>query len=300
VRTDRTPGRRSTLLLAAATLLAVTGCAPAEVATVPAGAPAAAGGSVGTARYLANAGVLIASGETRIAFDPIFRSDFGVYRLLPPELERALFAGEPPFDGLDAVLISHYHGDHFSPDDLLRLLEAQPGIRLYAPEQAVAAMRSAAGPGQDGVFGRVTGIALDPGEPPRVIRAGPLLVEAVRIPHSGWPESNRDVENLSYRVTLDGAATVLHLGDADTRDAHFADHAGYWKERHTHMAFPPYWFFLSEEGRRIVGERLEPGHAVGVHVGTDVPARPGEREPGLRDADLFLEPGETREIRAQR
>src|SRR5262245_21953512 len=71
-----------------------------------------------TAHYLANEGVLIVSGETRIVFDPLFRNDFGTYRLLPKELERALFAGEPPFTGLDAVFISHYHEDHFSPADV--------------------------------------------------------------------------------------------------------------------------------------------------------------------------------------
>jgi L-ascorbate metabolism protein UlaG (beta-lactamase superfamily) len=278
-------------------LLASLGCAPAEVEPAATNRPVAVGEPVATARYLANAGVLISSGDTKLAFDPLFRNDFGSYRLLPPDLERALFAGEPPFDGLDAVLISHYHGDHFSPADVLRLLELQPGLRLYAPEQAVSALRSAAGGAPPEVFARVTGFALDYGDPPRKVQAGALLVEAVRIPHSGWPEGNVDVENLSYRVTLDGAATVLHLGDADTRDAHFEQDAAYWKDRHTHIAFPPYWFFLSEEGRHVLEHRLEPGQAVGVHVPTDIPESPGEREPELRNVDLFMTPGETREVR---
>ena len=48
-----------------------------------------------------------------------------------------------------------------------------------------------------------------------IIEFGPLLVEAVRIPHSGWPDHRADVENIVFRVTLDKETTVMHFGDAD-------------------------------------------------------------------------------------
>jgi hypothetical protein len=62
------------------------------------------------------------------------------------------------------------------------------------------------------------------------------------------------------------------------------------------MAFPPYWFFLSENGLSVLAERLRPAHAVGIHVPVSVPEDAVEREPGLRGVDLFTRPGETREI----
>jgi L-ascorbate metabolism protein UlaG (beta-lactamase superfamily) len=246
--------------------------------------------------YLANAGVLVASGETKIAFDPLFRNDFGVYRLMPEELERALFAGEPPFDGLDAVLISHYHEDHFSPSDVFRLLKERSEIKLYAPVQAVSGMRSIASADQRDVFDRVTEIALEYKGAPIIIEAGELIVEASRIPHTGWPDRLLDVENIAYRVTIDETTTVLHLGDADTKDVHFARDAAYWGKRRTHMAFPPYWYFQSEDGRHVLEHRLKPDHAVGVHVPVDVRSNPAERPADLQGYDLFVEPGETREI----
>ncbi|MGH9334890.1 MAG: MBL fold metallo-hydrolase, partial [Vicinamibacteria bacterium] len=211
------------------------------------------------AHYLANEGVLIVSDETRIAFDPLFRNDFGTYRLLPKELERALFAGEPPFTGLDAVFISHYHEDHFSPGDVLRLLTEREDVRLYAPAQAVSQMRSlaAADDGTTDLFSRVTEIRLEYKDPPVVIEAGDLIVEAVRIPHSGWPDQRQDVENIAYRVTLDESTTVVHLGDADAREVHFAHDASYWERRPLDMAFPPFWYLQSEEGRRVLEERLQ-------------------------------------------
>jgi L-ascorbate metabolism protein UlaG (beta-lactamase superfamily) len=250
------------------------------------------------AHYLANEGVLIVAGETRVAFDPLFRNDFDTYRLLPPELERALFAGEPPFTGLDAVFISHYHEDHFSPADVLRLLEERPGIQLYAPAQAVAQMREISreiSGDDEGVFSRVTEIRLQYKDAPLVIEAGDLVVEAVRIPHAGWPDRQVDVENIVYRVTLDASTTVAHLGDADTTAAHFENDAGYWQRRTLDMAFPPYWYFDSADGRRVLEERLNAAHTVGIHVPLEL-TDPSKRPAELARYDLFVTPGETRDI----
>lgn len=256
--------------------------------------PSVSDAPLATARYLANEGVLVSAGETSIAFDPVFRVGGAEYQRLPTGLERALFAGEPPFDGLDAVFVSHYHDDHFSPPDLLRLLVRRPEIRLYAPAQAVETMHPRNDEGRE-ALARVTGIALGLGDPPATFEAGPLLVEAFRVPHAGWPERATNVHNLAYRVTL-GGVTVAHLGDADARDVHFAPEAERWSARHIHMAFPPFWFFLSEEGRRVLAERLAPDHAVGIHVPVSLPREAAARPGPLRDRDLFQEPGETRAI----
>jgi L-ascorbate metabolism protein UlaG (beta-lactamase superfamily) len=279
--------------LAVCVLVAATGC-QVESHSTSSEAPQM---QVATAHYLANAGVLVVSGETKIVFDPLFRNDYGTYRLVPQDLERALFAGEPPFDGIDAVLISHYHEDHFSAVDILRLLHERPQIHLYAPAQAVSGMRDLADATTREVFERVTEIALEYKDAPITIEAGALLIEAVRIPHSGWPEGRADVENIAFRVTLDDTSTVLHLGDADANDVHYAHDAAYWDQRATHLALPPYWYFSSDEGRSVLENRLKPTHSVGVHVPTEMPSREEQRPAELQGFDLFIEPGETRTIR---
>ncbi len=280
--------------LVALALILAAGCGTRGDSSPPPGSKA----PKAMAHYLANEGVLIVADETRIVFDPLFRNDFGTYRLLPQELERALFAGEPPFTGLDAVFISHYHADHFSPVDILRLLRERREIRLYAPAQAVTEMRRIAGEndeGDAGLFSQVTEIRLQYKDAPFVIETGDLIVEAVRIPHSGWPDRQLDVENIAYRVTLDESTTVAHLGDADTSDVHFVHDAVYWERRTLDMAFPPYWYFQSEDGRRVLEERLRPRHAVGIHVPLEMTS-PADRPPDLADHDLFVSPGETRDI----
>jgi len=262
---------------------------PVDQPAPPSGTP--------NAQYLANAAVLVTNGGTKVVFDPLFRNDFGSYERVPASMERALFAGEPPFDGLDAVFISHYHEDHFSAIDVLRLLEARPDLRLYAPAQAVAGMREIASARLDAVMARVNAIALQYRDAPMSLQHGTLLVEAVRVPHSGWPARQQQVENIAFRVTLDTETTVVHLGDADASDAHFTHDASYWSQRRTDVAFPPYWFFLSEGGRQVLERRIAPTRSIGVHVPADVPSRPAERAPELRGHELFTEPGEWRAIR---
>lgn len=258
-------------------------------------ATAAAHEEPAAARYLANEGVMIAHGETRVLFDPLFNEDFGQYRLLPGDMRAALMAGEPPYDGIDALFISHYHDDHFAPADIVEYLRAHPGVRLYAPGQAVAALRDAAGE-QPALLERVTAVSLQYGDEPRRFELPGLVIEAVRIPHAGWPSRLLDVENLAWRVTLDDGPTVLHLGDADTQDAHFAQDAGFWQQRELHLALPPYWYFLSPSGLAVLDQRLRPVHAIGIHVPASIPEAGADREDALREVDLFTRPGETRAI----
>ena len=52
-----------------------------------------------SAQYLANEGLMVVHGETKVVFDPLFRNGYGQYQLLPKPMEEALFAGEAPFDG---------------------------------------------------------------------------------------------------------------------------------------------------------------------------------------------------------
>ena len=253
-------------------------------------------GPTATAQYLANEGLMVVQGETKIVFDPLFRNSYGQYQLLPKPMEDALFAGEPPFDGIDAVFISHYHGDHFSPADILRLLKQQQGIHLYAPAQAVEGLRELSGGRDKAVFERITAVGLAYTDTPVTLQTQDLKIEAVRIPHSGWPTSRLDVENISWRVTLNNSATVLHMGDADPNDVHFERDATYWASTHVHMAFPPYWFFNSTYGPDVLENRLKADHNVGVHVPVSIPSIPSLRPPQLRAYDLFTVPGETREI----
>lgn len=245
-------------------------------------------------RYLANEGVMITHGDTTILFDPLFADSYGQYQMVPQNVLDAIFAGTAPFDGVDAVFISHFHGDHFSASEVLRLLQVRREIQLYAPAQAVAEMRRIATSDDEGIFDRITIFDLDYGDAPVFVRQEGLLIEAVHVPHSGWPTARTDVQNITFRVTLEDTSTVLHLGDADARLVHFEQDQNYWDERRIDLAFPPYWFFLSDDGREILENRINIRNSIGIHV----PARFGDAPSSVPDEllgdDLFTRPGEGR------
>ena len=242
------------------------------------------------ATYLANEGVLITHGEAAIAFDPVFNNTYGRYELVPESMVEALFEGDAPFTDLDAVFISHYHGDHFSAVDISTLLKKRPELKLYAPEQAVKAMHSMSF--IEDIRDRIVSISLEVGDQPLHFQESGFDIGVSRIPHSGWPERMTNIENLAFRVTLGSSATVLHLGDADTKDHHYEPHSAYWAERSIDLAMPPYWYFSSKNGQYVLENRLKPTTAVGIHVPESISDNPDERPEELKGRKLFTRPGE--------
>ena len=75
--------------------------------------------------------------------------------------------------------------------------------------RAISAERLAA------VAARVHAIPLAYQDAPVTLEQGSLVVEAVRIPHSGWPTRQQQVENMAFRVTLD--ATTPPVANSPAR-----------------------------------------------------------------------------------
>lgn len=248
------------------------------------------------AHYLANAGVMVARGDTKVLFDPFFRKDFGYYDLVPPEMEADIFAGTPPWDGIDAIFISHYHGDHFEPAVIVDFLHQWPAVRLYAPQQAVAAFLALEEVPGESILNRVHSIELERESPALRFSMDGLLIEAVRVAHGGWPGRHAHVENIVYRVTLDDVTTVMHLGDADAGREHYTPHQAFWESRESDLAMVPVWLMLTKKGRHVLDEHIDAEHEIGVHVYKTVPDDAEERPPKFKGLDIFTEPGEIRQF----
>ena len=55
--------------------------------------------------YMANEAVMVTDGDTKVLFDPLYAESYGQYLLVPEAMRAALFAGNEPFDGVDAILL---------------------------------------------------------------------------------------------------------------------------------------------------------------------------------------------------
>jgi L-ascorbate metabolism protein UlaG (beta-lactamase superfamily) len=239
--------------------------------------------------YLGNEAVMVSNGSSKIVFDPFFHNNYNIYQLVPEQILQAMFENKAPYDEIDAIFISHAHADHFAADMILKFLKSHPKSKLIAPKQAIDQLYELEN--SSAVNSQITAIELEYGDPPKIINIDDLLVEVVRVPHSGWPNSRLEVSNLVFRVTLENTVTVMHMGDADPNDIHFKPYENYWKSNLTNLAFPPYWFFYSSFGPEILKNRINTLESIGVHVPVEVPASlilSGEK--------YFSEPGQSSSI----
>lgn len=253
----------------------------------------AAAHTPGTARYLGNEGILIEHGATKVLFDAFYANDYGHYVLVDDATSKALLEGTPPFDNVSAVFVSHVHGDHFSPEPMVEYLRAQESVVLYASSQVSDALVELVGTDAP-MLERVRVMNVAPGEQPLHVTQGNLRIDVVAIPHAGG-ERTADVINLAFRVTVGEGLTALHLGDADPKLVHFAPYAEHWKAVPLTVAFPPYWFFSSDEGWLILDDHLKPKYRTGIHVPAEAIGS-GDQWRKQAGADLFTDPGETREF----
>lgn len=161
--------------------------------------------------FVANMGVLISSGDSKVLIDGLF--DYPnprFYRVPAPGTLESIMKGEPPFDGVDLVLATHKDRDHFSGALTARYLEAHPEPILVAPADAVEAMQKTA-PNWPAIASRVISLDLELRESVKKELAGiPLIV--IRTTHgtTPWPR------NHMYLIEVNGWR-VFHEGDASGR-----------------------------------------------------------------------------------
>lgn len=244
------------------------------------------------ATYLGNAGIMVARGDSKILFDAFYANSYGQYALVPGEISNAMLAGEAPYDDVNAIFISHVHGDHFTAEPAIAYLREQKTVHLYGSNQVVDAITNAGVDENDPLMDRIHGFDLNPQDGSEHFSIGALTVDFVAIPHAG---NRPTIQNFAWRVTLDEHTTVLHLGDAGTVRADFERHSDHFSSKKTDAAFPPYWFIGNNDGEAILADIIAPKQTVGIHV----PARAAGNGDELRakaGGDLFTDPGENREI----
>lgn len=212
-------------------------------------------------RALANEGFLLSVGDDVVAIDAFVAEPYSGYAALSGETLDALLAGSGPFASLDLALASHVHRDHFQPEPARRLLAARPAcVFASSPQVLEALLADSSG-----------AAALEPAERLRdflpetgtsaSLEVGAIEVEFLRLSHGTGRFA--EIQNLGHLITL-GGVTALHVGDAAMVPETFAAYR--LRERGIDVAFVPYWYFDSADGRHIVDEHFRPARLVACHI----------------------------------
>ena len=84
------------------------------------------------ATLISNAGLLLVYRGVKLLVDAIYHTT-DPFSNPPPAVWSAMLAGEPPFDGVDTLLFTHDHPDHFSPERLMQYLRYRTVRQVVLP-----------------------------------------------------------------------------------------------------------------------------------------------------------------------
>ena len=223
-------------------------------------------------RYVANSGMLVTAAGRRFLIDAPIREGIAPYAT-SSATERGLLEGaRAPYADIDAILITHWHEDHFSPDAVAAHLASHPRTLLISSPEVVDRVRTVA-PGLPAA--RLRAVLPAPGSSERV-DVGGVDVHVLRIRHN--PARRLPEQHVGFLIG--GPAPVLHVGDADPKADNFALLRSLPA---IDLACLPFWYVTDVPNRLMVGEAIRPRRIVAMHV---PPADATEVASTLRDAGV--------------
>lgn len=213
-------------------------------------------------RYIANEGVLIRAGGKQILIDALHREYKPAYAFPPADLLKALETAQKPYDKINLLLVSHVHLDHFHAESVALHLKNSPTAVFASSEQAVSEIAKNFAD-YEKIKSQVKIISHE------WKRAVEFEQDGIKIRFLGLRHANAQhasVQNFGHLIEI-GGKKVLHIGDADMTAENFA--AFNLAKENIDVAFIPYWFLLSNDGRKLVKEQFNPKQIIAVHISPD-------------------------------
>ena len=218
-------------------------------------APAASASEGVTVTYVGNAGFLVTVGSQKVLIDAMFDGFPGGYRL-PANVEQALTSAQPPFDGVDLILVTHNHADHFGADMVRRHMEANPGAILVAGRQVTEQLAD--------LGSRVVTLAAATGKTATTTQHG-IGIQAVYLCHGAFPSGQREDVNYGYVVTI-GDVCFFDTGDIDPATIGLATFRAYrLSEKGIDFAFVPYFFLGGRDAAPEFVAAIGATYVIGAH-----------------------------------
>lgn len=206
--------------------------------------------------YLANEGFLVNVDGKKVLIDALFRGGVEGYALLSKANREKLEGASSPFDGVDLVLATHHHADHFDAQAVAAHLSRNPLALFISTPQAIEKLKAVGG--FDRISDRI--VAASPKEGERITRAHRgVTVQMLNIHHG----RNRPFQNLGFIVEI-GGKKFLHIGDSEAEDFVFKNYA--IAKDGIDVAFIPYWYFFDAGWKRAVRDHIQARQVVLMHI----------------------------------
>ena len=212
-----------------------------------------------TITKLANAGVIISSGEKRVMIDGMVVEPYSVYGSLPPEAVPSFNQALAEFASVDLALVSHRHHEHNQPEFACDFMRASHGTELYSSAQVLGLMREKC---RDFMTGSPRVHEIDPQYgAPAVIEMPGIRVTVFPLSHGTRKDAR--IQNFAHLVEM-GGVSVLHIGDAAKNPEDF-ERAGL-AQRKVDVALIPFLYFQPGPGTELITKYLDATLKIAVHI----------------------------------
>jgi L-ascorbate metabolism protein UlaG (beta-lactamase superfamily) len=206
-------------------------------------------------RYVANAGMLVSVDGRQFLIDAPIRDGIPPYPTSPPDERARLEGAGAPYDNVDAILVTHWHDDHFSAEAVASHLKRNSRT-VFVSSPQVSSLLQAAAP--DLPAARIRAVLPSPGGSEE-IRVGGVVVRVLRIRHN--PSRRFPEEHVGFLIGK--SRHVLHVGDADPKADNFAAMRGL---PNVDVALVPFWYVASPSSRQFVADAIRPARLVAMHL----------------------------------
>jgi L-ascorbate metabolism protein UlaG (beta-lactamase superfamily) len=212
-----------------------------------------------TITRLANEGVVLDDGTTRIMIDGLVVEPYALYGGLPTDLEQQFRNAQGVFADIDLALASHRHHDHNQPEFACLFLRHSTQTRFVSSGQVLDLMRERCRPF---VTTSPQVQLIDPNYGiPAVMTTETAEVTVFLLSHGVGKYAR--LQNFGHVVNL-GGMLMLHIGDAAMDPADFEVAA--IDTLKLDVAFIPFWFFQPGPGFAVVERFMDAPYKIAVHI----------------------------------
>ena len=237
--------------------------------------------------FIANDGIMIEFEDKKVVIDAINRaSNLGGW-ISPSSSElMALENGEPPYDDIDIIMITHNHGDHYHTAAVANYLSNHPETKLIATSDVE--------PNFSAFTDQIVDFEIEKFERITTVQNG-ITIDVLEVEHfDQFGNIFDDDESYAYNIHL-GGKRFLHVGDLDYLDSQL-EGFDLLSDDITVVFIPTFGDLVSAANRDALIENVEPENIVCLHFLTSslstTLAQINNIYPG---ADAFTTPFETRE-----
>ena len=206
-------------------------------------------------RYVANSGMLVTLSARRFLIDAPIREGLSPYATSSTAERDLLEGGRGPYADVDAILITHWHEDHFSPEAVAAHLSANPRSTVVSSPEVIERVRAVA---PRLPASQLRAVLPAPGAA-ELIDVGGVPIRVLRIRHN--PSRRLPEQHVGFLIGA--ASTVLHVGDADPA----ADNFALLKSLPpVDLALLPFWYVSDHVNRQFVVDSIRPRRIVAMHI----------------------------------